>query len=77
MGRVPLFPRRFPVRLQDAADRFHRRPQLRPLPDRDLPFPWHRVADCFPDHAAVQVGLPGHSLDRPDTVFVLAPDLLK
>ncbi len=45
--RVPLFPRRLPVRLQHLVDKSHHRLQPRLLPLRALPRRGHRVTQCL------------------------------
>ena len=73
---VPLLPRRLPVLSQNAVNKARRRPQSGPFPIGELPFPWHGVAYRLPNHPPVRLKPAGYTFDRPDAVFVLAPDLL-
>src|SRR5438128_378690 len=77
MRRVPLFPRRLLVRFQDLLDPRDHRHHLWLLPFRFLPRSWHRTVDRLAYHPPMNPELPRHPLDRPDAVFVLAPNLLE
>ena len=76
MCRVPLLPRRVPVRFQDRIDKCHHRFQFRSFSLRSFAFYRLRASHRLAHHPPVNPHLLGDSSDRSTTMLVLTSDLL-
>jgi hypothetical protein len=77
MRRVPLLPRRAPVRFQDAVDELNQRSDLRPRALFGWPFAWNGVTQGLAHQPTVDAELPRHPSHAAYAELVLPPKLFE